>query len=352
VPKDPWVTRASKSLRDTPKRFALAALVLAVLGGALVLRFTRHRHGFSFSATSDDETEEDAPIVEWCAEGLEAIPGGGCYASPANAEPHAQLPLLIYLHGLIDKGPLETEERDRQRRVALRATEKGFAVLALRGAQGACTTDPERASLICWPSNERTADKGPAFVESWQPSMRVAAQRHPFKEKVVLGFSNGGFFAGLVAERALYDANAFVIANAGPVEPVKASGSKPPLLLMSADEDPSQEGMVRLDDELTREDWPHAHHVRDGGHALPDSDIDVALTFFERIRTEPLPFHPPLSTRVPRARTAHRDVDAEGLPATTAAEGTPAPAASVPASEIERARPAATQSADSAPASE
>jgi predicted esterase len=246
-----------------------------------------------------------------CAEGLESIAGGGCYAAPERAT--GKLPLLIYLHGLIEKGPLEEEERDRQRRVARRGTERGFAVLALRGARGACASAPLRSPLVCWPSNEWTADRGAGFVQAWEPALRAASELHPFDAQYVLGFSNGGYFAGLVAERALYDAQAFVVAHAGPVEPVKALGNKPPILLMSADDDVSQEEMVRLDEELSLDGWPHDHYVREGGHALPDSDIDAALTFFERTRTETVPLRPPLSTRRPRAHLARReDVAAYG----------------------------------------
>jgi hypothetical protein len=47
----------------------------------------------------------------------------------------------------------------------------------------------------------------------------------------VLGFSNGGFFAGLLAARGWFEAEAFAVGNAGPVEPVHALAAKPPLLL-------------------------------------------------------------------------------------------------------------------------
>jgi dienelactone hydrolase len=296
------------------------------LGGALVLStasvtYAIRRTGGA-SSTEDIGSEESAPPIAWCAEGLEPIAGGACYAAPTGAD--GKLPLLLYLHGIFEKGPLEEEERDRQRRVAKLATAKGFAVLALRGSEGACTQDPEKSQLVCWPSNERTADKAPAFVKGWEPALRAAARRHEPDARYVLGFSNGGYFAGLVAERGLYDADAFVVAHAGPVEPVKAAGNKPPLLLMSADDDLSQEGMVRFDDELTGLRWPHEHYVRDGGHALPDSDITTALVFFERTRKETLPLRPALGTRVPRARLAPRSgrtdaaadggsVDAEGM---------------------------------------
>jgi dienelactone hydrolase len=280
--------------------------------GGLVLTYLIRMWGAAGNGTEASVLGSPPPDA-FCASDLQPIAGGACYAAPPDAPPGSPLPLVIYLHGLFERGPMENEERDRQRRVARQATARGFAVLALKGAEGAC--DSERTALVCWPSNERSADKAPAFVEQWQPALKSAEKRHPIEARYVLGFSNGGYFAGLIAEGALYDANAFVIAHAGPVQPVRAVGRKPPLLLMSADEDISQEGMVQLDDELTRDDWPHEHYVRDGGHALPDSDIGVALTFFERTRTERLPLRPPISSRVPRARLARRVAENRTPPA-------------------------------------
>jgi predicted esterase len=250
-------------------------LPLVAVGAYVV----RHRAAVAPGAPGETATDEtvEAPTLAWCASGLEAIPGEGCYAAPPGTGP---LPLVIYLHGIFEKGPLETEELDRQARVARKGVADGFAVLALRGAEGACATTPEYATKVCWPSNEKTADKGESFVLGWQPALRAAAQRHPFTQKYVFGFSNGGYFAGLIAVRSLYDADAFAVAGAGSVEPVKALGAKRPMLLLSANSDPSQEGMQRFDEELTREGWPHEHHAREGGHELPDPDIEAALTFF------------------------------------------------------------------------
>jgi predicted esterase len=300
-------------VRHVDKRLAVGVVAVLAAGLFVARRCTRDNDG-----TTGTEGPDEAPIIPWCAPGLEAIAGGGCYAAPSEASPHAPLPLVLYLHGLFEKGQAEDEERERQGRVARLANLRGYAVLALRGKIGACRTASEPTSLVCWPSNERTANRAEAYVESWQPALDEAANRHPLERKMVLGFSNGGYFAGLVAERALFDADAFVVAHAGPVEPVKAMGAKPPLLLMSADEEASQEEMVRLDDELTKEDWPHVHYVRDGGHALPDSDIEVALTFFERTRTERLPLRPPLSSRIARARTAPRDGEVDDVPSAPA----------------------------------
>ncbi len=153
---------------------------------------------------------------------------------------------------------------------------------------------------MCWPASERSVDAGPSFVASWSPSLAEAEARTGKGKRYVLGFSSGGFFAVIVATRALLDADAFAIAGAGPIEPTHALGAKPPMLLLSSDDDPSQPGMFQLKDELTREGWPHDTISRDGVHELMTPDIDAALTFFVRAATEKLPLHPPLSTHVPR----------------------------------------------------
>jgi hypothetical protein len=73
-------------------------------------------------------------------------------------------------------------------------------------------------------------------------------------------------------------------------------------LLITADADVSVLSMMQLDDELTREAWPHAVVARDGGHDLLEPDIDAALAFFTRLRREKLPFAVPLSTRRPQPK--------------------------------------------------
>ena len=72
------------------------------------------------------------------------------------------------------------------------------------------------------------------------------------------------------------------------------------LLLLTADEDVSIESMMLLDGQLSQDKWPHVIGSRDGGHALPDSDIQTALTFFSRTEREGWPLSPPVTTRPPR----------------------------------------------------
>jgi predicted esterase len=196
------------------------------------------------------------------------------------------------------------DERDRASRLGARATARGFAVLALRGRLGECT-DPDLADWYCWPSNERNADRGPAVVDAWARALAEATGRTGARRTFLLGFSSGGYFAGLVASRGLLDAAAVVVAHAGPVEPVRARDRMPALLLLSADDDVAQDDMIRYDRELAHERWPHDSYARSGGHALTDEDIDAALTFFSRAG-ERLPLVPPLPLHraVPHVRDA------------------------------------------------
>ncbi len=116
----------------------------------------------------------------------------------------------------------------------------------------------------------------------------------------LLGFSNGAYFATLIATRALGGFDAIAIAHGGPVPPTHAAGATPPLLLITADDDLSDGEMRQLDAELTRERWAHELVSREGGHELPEWDVNIALTFFTRTRKERL-LAPPLARAERRA---------------------------------------------------
>jgi predicted esterase len=250
----------------------------------------------------DLPASEDAGVIAWCAPGLEPIAGGGCFA-PARV-PTSSPQLIVYLHGRYERSAT-ADEMDRQRRLAERATAHGYSVLALRGQVGECITSPELATWYCWPSNEHTAHDAASFVEGWKSALGAVERRiGPGIKRFVLGFSNGAFFAGLLAVGGYFDATAFAIANGGTVEPVHPARGKPPVLLLSADSDESQAGMIQFDTELTREGWPHEVYARAGGHALLDQDIDAVVTFFTRCQREALPLSPPLTTHRPQPHLA------------------------------------------------
>ena len=301
------MTRAARHHADR----IYVAVALGVLGVLAVSAAVFVRKGPREIRPALAGAADAAAVVEWCGEGLEAIAGGGCFAGlrPTPGTPARPTTLLVYLHGRY--APEGTaEELERQSRVARLGTARGYAVLALRGMQGQCT-DPQLATWWCWPSNERNASDGPAFVARWSIALAEAERRAQPTRRVLLGFSNGAYFAALIASRALAPFGAFAIAHGGPVQPMTPTGTMPPVLLIDADDDPSGPEMSRLDADLARESWPHAVVVREGGHALPEWDIDMALTFFDRIRTERLPLTPPLG-RERRVVTEEAGREAEG----------------------------------------
>jgi predicted esterase len=272
------------------KHLGIVALTVAV-ALEIVGPETQHSSAAGPSAASADRGQG---IVAWCANGLEPIAGGGCFAEPSDPK-ETPVPLVVYLHGRYPAS-VPADELDRQARVARLANERGYAALALRGIRGQCT-DPRLANYICWPSNERNEGDGPAFVARWETAFAAVEQRIGSGPRLLFGFSNGGYFATMIATRALASFDAVAIAHAGPVAPTRALGAKTPILLITADDDPSNDEMRKLSNEFTLADWPANIVTRESGfgHALPDWDISMALTFFERARTEDMPLDPPLS---------------------------------------------------------
>jgi predicted esterase len=287
--------------RDTIVRALFVSLAAVAVAAGVVL--SRERGGAGVVALPPREVDAGGAggVPVPCAARLEPTPGGGCLARASASAPR---PLLVYLHGLHTDANVG-EELDRQARVARLANERGVDMLALRGRLGACERLPE---TYCWPSNERTADRGPAVVAGWEPALAAATRRGASGARYLLGFSNGGYFAALVATRALVPFDAVAIAHGGPVEPVRARGAKPPVLLLTADDDASLPEMKRLDVALGRERWPHAIASRDGGHELTDGDIESALGFVLRASREGVPAAAArLVGHTPRARAGERE---------------------------------------------
>ncbi len=302
------------------------AVVFGVLAASAAILLRTRPYEAGPSRTEVHEREG----ASWCGVGLESIAGEGCFAP--SKSPERSTALLVYLHGRYS-AESASEERDRQARVARLGTARGHAVLALRGKQGQCT-DPRFAAWWCWPSTETRAPDGPAFVARWSVAVREAERRSHPARRVLLGFSNGGYFAALIASRALAPFDAVAVAHAGPVDPMVPVGARPPMLLVDADDDPSGPEMSRLDSALTREGWPHVVVVREGGHALPDWDVAMALAFFDRVRTEPMPLTPPLAARTTRNASASTESSRSNVPQASA---TSAPALTEPESVLKEA---------------
>jgi predicted esterase len=102
------------------------------------------------------------------------------------------------------------------------------------------------------------------------------------RRRFILGYSNGGFFAALLAARGDLLVDAYAIVHAGPVEPSWFDPEHPvPMLLLSAEGDIWQAPLMEeLHHLLFEAGWPHEYRIRRGGHALTAGDIEDALGFF------------------------------------------------------------------------
>jgi predicted esterase len=291
-----------RSTSHAVRFYTAVALGVAAVSVAIVFNERRPR------VANGAQAPVEAPIVPWCAQGLEPIPGGGCFASP----PRGASGLAVYLHGRYTAST-ESEELARQARVAKIGVAHGYAVLALRGKQGECT-DPSLRDWWCWPSNEKNVTDGPRYVAEWEPALAAAEKRVGRGRRVLLGFSNGGYFAGMIATRAYAPFEAVVVAHAGPVSPIIPKGPKPPMLLLTAEDDPSHEEIMRLSSELAQVKWPHQVAARDGGHELPEQEIQWAFDFFERTASEPFPLSPPIGRAPRKKEPVEASVEEAGAP--------------------------------------
>ena len=312
----------------------IAAVALGVLAVVVAAVLGWPRGGPRRAPGVEAPVDAAAPAA-WCPAPYEPIPDDGCLALPA-AKP-VKKGLIVYLHG---RHPPEQvpDEDERRARVGKLGTARGYAVLALRGRQGECL-DPRLAAWWCWPSSERNTGDGPAYASRIDAAVAQAEERAGKGRRLLLGFSNGAYFAAMIARSALSPFDAIAIAHGGPVEPMHPTGKAPPLLLIDADDDPSGPEMDRLEADLSKEQWPHAMVAREGGHQLPEWDIEMALTFFDRTAVERLPFSPPLSSR---ARRLHPLDAGTGEPAVE-------PSATSTAEPTAPAEPSASASASAEP---
>ena len=227
------------------------------------------------------------PSGTLCGEGLSAL-GEACVALPDGAS--ADTPVVLYLHGMFPSD-FPQQSLVAQQELASMATSRGFALIVPRGRLGLCDWKPEFLSWYCWPSTARTAPLAAELAQAWEPLWRALDDRlssksdHP-RRRFLLGYSNGGFFAALLAARGDVPFDAYAIAHAGPVEPSWFDPTHPvPVILLSAEADRWQAPLMEgLHERLFEAGWPHDYRIRPGGHALTAGDIEDALRFFDQHR--------------------------------------------------------------------
>jgi hypothetical protein len=142
---------------------------------------------------------------DWCPEGFEAGAGDSCYWLPQNHT--AKTPILLYAH----TGAAPTENRAEWTQLVAAARGQ-FALVLVRGRNGACGFTEEVRQSYCWPQGEGAMASAREVVASWDKALWQVDQlldgsSHP---RVLVGNREGAAFLVHVAEESLLSAKAFM----------------------------------------------------------------------------------------------------------------------------------------------
>ena len=280
----------------TRERVALSnALLLCHLVGVLALIGVRRARaedtaagdaGSAASASSSPLSPAPAPPGPWCAEEFEALPGDVClYTPPAKATPHAAL--AIFLHGVVKEG---TDWQYNQQRAAARvARQNGFVILMPRGRMGAGSQ--KFFDHWNWPtsvSGQRLYET--AVLDEWRNARAIVEQRRglAFERVYVLGFSAGAYYAVSLALGNRFAADGFAAFAGGgaardTARHLRRVRPRIPIYVGWGLKDKARGNPAKLAKVLKAAGWPHKASARRGvGHAMTDSQVREAISFFEK----------------------------------------------------------------------
>ncbi len=202
---------------------------------------------------------------------------GGCSGGGKreSAGVRSARPLVIYLHGMLNA---TTAHEASHERVRERFRDAGFDVWTPKGRLGLCDWSEDAKQSVCWPSDERTLGTAREIVHEWGEQLST---RRPV---VVVGFSNGGAFAVLLAVHGLVQGCGFVSMHGFPAGALHVdAGPHAPILLIGGTGAAWESAqMTTTTKQLDALAWPHTAKMHDGGHAVSDRDIDEVLTFARR----------------------------------------------------------------------
>lgn len=214
----------------------------------------------------------DAPP---CPAPFETLASGSCFFAPKGNLPG--LPVAIYLHGMTTNAPWALSEGQR----LAEASGGAFAVLAPLGRQGDCDWSEEVVGHHCWPSYPKQEAKLAVLVQRLRVDLAEVRGRLPdHPPPVLVGFSNGGYAATLLASRTdLFAVGGLVVLNAGTSSPLEETATLRTLLRAARDDPWHHTTMVTLRERLERFGWSPMWEERDGPHALDASDFASVARF-------------------------------------------------------------------------
>jgi dienelactone hydrolase len=191
--------------------------------------------------------------------------------------------VLVYLHNAYS-GAGPSAEWD----VVKKATEKGFAVVLVRGRRALCDLpgNPPGAEF-CWPHDPDDTTTMKQMAAGWDKTIWQAdtlLEQGPHRH-YVLGYGAGGSFAGTLATQGFLEASGYAVIGNGASMPAPAAGRKAPLvILMSSESDGDGAAQAKLTSEaLDKASWSHARCPH-SSRSFTKEDLDQVLKTFQRER--------------------------------------------------------------------
>lgn len=239
----------------------------------------------------DEAETKPGARAAWCDESLETLDDDICYAPGKVDDEHAPT-LVIFLHGLVDANT--TWQHQQQKGFALYAKRWGFSMIAPPGRAG---LGPKRKDdQIGWPTSE-TAREGveDELIASWRKARETIEKRtgKKFERVLVMGFSNGAYYASSLALRGkLEDADGYGIFAGGSAFPGaerlgKATKTRKPVFVGLASKDSTAKDGASLVKLLKKLGWPHKSMSNKVGHVVAEQQLEAALVYLRNEKPKP-----------------------------------------------------------------
>ncbi len=218
----------------------------------------------------------------WCAPELQVVNDDVCHFAPSSHRTPDTL--VIFLHGVIEPG---TEWQWAQQRAIARAAQaRGFEALMPRGRRGIGPRGME--AWWTWPTGTRAQQAVEAeLVEEWLGARRSLERQRgePFGRVLVMGFSNGAYYAASLALRGRLAVDGYAVFAGGGGEYLERQAQRtkvrPPIYVGYGGRDPAGKKDGRaLGEMLRRLGWRHKVVARPSvGHTMTDAQLGEAIKF-------------------------------------------------------------------------
>jgi predicted esterase len=230
--------------------------------------------------------QSTATESRWCAPEFEVVGSEICHAAPPTRDRSPDT-LVVFLHGVIQP---DTEWQWAQQRAMARAALKlGVEVLMPRGRRGIGPRGME--DWWTWPTGVRARRAvEDQLVGEWQEAQRrLEGQRSAaFRRVVLMGFSNGAYYAASLALRGRLRVDGYALFAGGGAAHLEKQARKirlrPPIYVGYGGRDHMGKRDARaFGAVLRRLGWRHKFAGSpSAGHSMPDAQVRQALEFLTK----------------------------------------------------------------------